>query len=173
MATGDLKPYFAAAPAAFTITLASLATSSTLVAGRQSTSIVNASSGNSAGYSDYIIGGLITGSTSAQTAGKNYEVWVIAKKDGIGWPDTFGASDANVTITTRTQLASYGKLLATFTTTTATSEKMDFQESLLACLGYVPREFCLFVVQNSGQSLNSTGGNHVINYTPIYHNVSP
>ena len=84
-----------AASAAYTITLASLATSSTLVAGRESTSVSNTTNL----YLDYGIAGLITVGTTP-TVNTIIEVWAYGSlNDTPTYPDVFDGTDSAETVT--------------------------------------------------------------------------
>lgn len=154
------------ASAAATITLASLATSATWVAGRASAVIANTTDK----FFDYWVGGKITVGTTP-TAGTRIEVWVIPRKnDTPTYHDVFGGNDADETVTAREMLQAYGKLLATIWVPATTSDRgYEFSASVrAACEGVCPAAFQLFVTHNTGVNLNSTGGNHVIDVKGVY-----
>ncbi len=152
-----------------TITIASLATSSTLVAGRQSTSVSNSSNK----YLDYKISSRITNGTTP-TANTLIEVWVIAKLNDSSWPDGFGASDAARTVTSRGQLQNYGKLVAQHNIIATTSNLVWEASNVSLCqamnlpLGAPPKEFVIWVVHSTVAALHATAGNHFISITPVY-----
>lgn len=81
-------------------TLTSLAHSSTQVAGRASAAIDN----STAGSLDRPISGKVTVGTSP-TVNTTIEVWLIPQLADGSWPDTFGGTDANVTVTSRFRAA--------------------------------------------------------------------
>lgn len=156
--------------AAATITLASLAPSATLVAGRQSTAIDNTTNK----FLDYVLSGKITVGTTP-TAATRIELWCVPTLDDTPtYPDTFGASDANVTVTSRTILQGAGRLVAVLDVDVNTSNRSyPIQTSLAAFFGgNCPLKFALFVVHNTGVALNSTGGNHVINVKGLYKTIT-
>ena len=78
-----------ASSAALTITPASLATSATLVAGRESTAVVNTTNL----YVDYLLAGkIMTGTTP--TVSKQIQVWVYGQtEDTPLYPGTITGSD--------------------------------------------------------------------------------
>lgn len=155
---------FYASGAAMTCTLASLASDTSLKAGRQSTSISNATNL----YLEYILSGKVSVGTTP-TTGTKIEIWLIPKGTDGNWPDTFGATDANVTVTSREMLFSYGTLLVAIPVPSATSNvAYAFNRTLLSKLSVVPQEWCLFFVHNTGVNLNSTGGNHVVSQQGVY-----
>lgn len=137
-------------PAAFTITLASLASGSA----EQSTLVTNASPG----YPAAIIY-LIIESGTAPTAGQVYEIYLI-RGDKTSSPtyvtDGGGTSDASITIVN-------AQLLGTITVTNSSNTKFygEFDTSPLGPLGPL---FGIAVKNQSGQSLNSTEGNHTKEY---------
>jgi hypothetical protein len=169
MAAGDVK---VALPSdvTVTITLASLATSSTRVAGRESGSV----SISTDLYLDYQASGKITVGTTP-TSGGIIEVWVIAKKDDSNWPDVFDGTDSAETVTTRAQLEGYGRLIWSIAIPATTSD-IGYEFSRVGIAEYfggsLPETFVLFVTHSTGVNLNSTGGNHVITLHPIYRTVA-
>ena len=94
MASGDIKLVYGSA-ADVTITLASLAPSSTLLVGVESNAIDNTSNL----YLDYLCSGMIK-SNATITAGGRIEVWAIGSWDGTLWPDVFDGTGSAETITT-------------------------------------------------------------------------
>lgn len=134
---------------AFTITLASLANSSVGV-GRQSTMVSNSSNRPAA-----LIFVKITSGSSAPTAGATYNVYLL-RGDGTNRTDNAGASDAGHTVEN-------APLLGTIVVT-ATTSKAFYAEFDTMPLGPLGTEFGITVVNASGQTLNSTGGNHVCAY---------
>ncbi len=152
--------------AAFTITLASLASDTNLLAGRQSTAISNASNL----FKDYFVGGKITTGTSP-TGGKSIEVWCYAAvNDTPLYPDAMTGTDGDVSATARYILAASARLVASMTTCNANNVAHWFGPVSLASLfgGYIPPAFGLFVVHNSGVNLNATGSNHALYLTGVY-----
>jgi hypothetical protein len=151
--------YGAAVP--LTITLASLATDATLIAGRQSTAVDISSST----IMDAQIGGFISTGTSP-TTGKVIEIWAAGSYDGTTYSAGVGASDANFSPTGEKTLM---RLLCVIDTDATSNHKYEFGPVSLAEAfgGLPPRKFAVFVVHNTAVNLNSTGGNHEIKYTPV------
>ncbi len=151
-----------------TITLASLATSSTLVAGQESTAVDNSSNL----YLDYLLAGYMTAGTSPSDL-KSIEVWVIAMLNDTEWPDVFDGTDSAETVTARTMLQTYGRLAAAIPTNNTNDRKYPFGPISVADLfgGVCPRKFAVFVTQETAQNLNSTAGNHKVSVTPVYETV--
>jgi hypothetical protein len=170
MATGDIKNAYGSSSAQ-TITLIGLATSAGLVAGRAS----NAFNNTSILYQDCIVSGFICVGTPV-TVNTVIEVWLIpALNDSPTWPDTFGGTDANVTVSSRGMLFGYGKLLSSIQVDTTTANvKYAFEGSARAVFGgSLPKQFQIWVVHNTGSNLNGTGANQEIDITGVYLTVAP
>jgi hypothetical protein len=156
------------ASAAMTITLASLATSSTLVAGRCAVEIVN----NSNEYLDYLVAGKVTTGTSP-TAGL-IEVWAFGSwNDSKTYGDTLVGTDSGVTVTSRDILVSAARLIASMPTSSTSNITYPFGPVSIANLfgGNMPYSFGLFVVHNTAVNLNATGSNHAIYQTARYRTI--
>ena len=162
----DIKLAYASS-GAYTITLASLATSSTLLVGRESTAVDNTSNL----YLDYGVAGVITVGTSPTA---NTVIQVLAygsQNDTPTYPDVFDGTDSDETITSAGIKAGALAFIVILGVGTTTSNRAYpwFSRSLeLTFGGFVPKYHGIFVTHNTGANLNSTGGNHVINYTGVY-----
>jgi hypothetical protein len=158
-----------AASVDLTITLASLASSSTLVAGRESDVIDNSTNL----YLDYLLAGMITTGTTP-TVSKSIEVWVVPMRNDADWPDVFDGADSAETITSRDILFSHGRLAACMVVSATSNVGYHFGPVSVAALfgGRCPRKFAVFVVHDTAVNLNSTAGNHEISYTPVYETVA-
>jgi hypothetical protein len=158
-----------AASAAYTISLASLATSSTLVAGRESDAVSNASNK----YLDYLIAGKVRVGTTP-TASTLIQAWVYAAlNDTPTYPDVFDGTDSAETVTSAGIRDSALKIApqAVMLVDATTSDRDYFCApfSLAQLHGFqVPTHHGLFVTHSTAVNLNATGGNHVLNYTPLY-----
>jgi hypothetical protein len=152
-----------------TITLASLASDTNLLAGRQSAAVDNTSTL----ALDYLVSGKITTGTSP-TASRSIEVWAVGSWDGTNWPDTFAAADAARTITSSDIKASVCKLLGVMATSSTSNVTYHFGPvSVAAAFGGVcPPKFDVFVVHNTAVALNATAGNHQIRLQPVYETVA-
>lgn len=152
---------------ALTITLASLATSSTLLAGRQSTVVDNTSNL----YLDYLIGGIITVGTTPTTLTKIEMHVFAAVNDTPTYPDSLGASDAAYTAT-NAEVKRCGLKLMKVSDVVSTTSNVGywFPASSVAAMhgGVCPHKFGVAVFHNTGVNLNATGGNHVISAKPAY-----
>ena len=138
---------------AMTITLASLA-SSTAGVGRQSTLIDNTSN-------NYLSAKVSVQVTVGTTPTANSLIYVyLLTQDNAGTPiadDGAGLTDAGITIVN-------AQLLGTILVPAATSNvayKKIFDTSFL---GPLPPKWGIALVNSSGVALNSTAGNHAVNY---------
>jgi hypothetical protein len=171
MAAGDGKLQYGSS-AAFTITLASLASDTNRLAGRESTAV--AISGIQP-VIDVLIGGKITVGTTPTTA-TQIDVWVYGNVDDTPtYPDVLDGTDSNETITSAGIRNAAMHLLVSLEVDSTTSDRAYwFAPRGIAKLfgGVLPKNIGLFVAHNTGVNLNATGGNHVLSYTPVYLNVA-
>lgn len=159
----DIKLAYAA-DAQFTITLASLATSSTWVAGREATSVSNSSNK----YVDYEITGKITTGTTP-TAGEIRLYGIKPIEDTPAWPDVFDGSDSNETVTNTNILDRLSLLWSgTNSTTSNVTYPIINSMTLAQAWGLIPSNFTIFVSHSTVAALNSTGSNHEVSYRGIY-----
>ena len=168
MASGDITTK-SGSEATITITLASLGTSATRVAGRESNSVSKADP-----ETDHIITGKITVGTSP--TGGQIDIWVVPiHKTGGGdvWPDVFDGTDSAETATSVNVLYGLGFLAKVLASDTTTDRVHNFSFGVRAACGYMPRKYVIFVAHSTGVNLNSTGGNHEMIVTPQYEFVTP
>lgn len=153
MATSNVK-YIASSN--LTITLASLASSSTLIAGRVATQTDNSTNL----YDDYLLSGFFKTGTSP-TAG-TIEVWVIPEVDDTTLPDSLSATDAAYTATSRDILTAEAALAWSVATDTTTGRTYYMRKTSVAALfgGVCPRKFSVFVTHSTVAALDSTGASH-------------
>lgn len=168
MAAGDTK-YVYGSSSNLTITLASLATDSSLLTGRESTEVDNTTNK----YIDYLLAGKITTGTSP-TASKLIEVHCVGLMDDSTYPDVFDGTDSAETITTIGIKYGICKLVASLETTNTSNVSYYFGPTSVSSLfgGVIPKKFVVFVTHNTGVNLNSTSGNHQITVTPVYYNTA-
>jgi hypothetical protein len=152
---------------ALTITLASLATSSALLAGRQSTVVDNTSNLDL----DHLVGGKVRLGTSP-TVSTLIEAWAFAAyKIASGtpsYPDTLGASDAAVTITSAN--VKYGLLVPLWSQIVDNTTGRDYfmpPTSIAQAFGELPPYWGIWVTHSTVAALDSTGGNHEFHYHRI------
>lgn len=164
----DVKLFYGTA-SDVTITLASLASDTNLLTGRESTAIDNTSSL----VLDYLVSGKITAGTSP-TASRSIEVWAVGSWDGTNWPDVFDGTDSGETITSADIKSSVCRLLAAMATANTSDRTYHFGPVSLAAAfgGVVPPKVVVFVTHSTGVNLNSTSGNHQIRLQPVYQTVT-
>jgi hypothetical protein len=164
----DVKANYPAASDA-TITLASLASDTNLLAGRESTALDNSSNL----YLDYLVSGKITTGTSPTTA-RSIQVWVVGSWDGTTWPDVFDGTDSTETITSANHKNSVCRFLAEMATDATSDRVYHFGPVSLASAfgGVMPVKVVFFVVHNTAVNLNSTAGNHQVRIQPYYETVT-
>lgn len=161
----DIKTAYAAS-SNLTCTLASLATSSTWLAGQESTEVVNTTNL----YLDYLLSGKVTVGTSP-TASTEIRVYVVGLMDDSTYPDVFDGTDSAETVTSAGVGSAFLKLAAVLPVDATTSNRVyHFGPVSVAGLfgGNVPKKFVAFVAHNTAVNLNSTGSNHQLTVTPVY-----
>ena len=138
-----------------THTMASLATSATLVAGRESDAVDNSSTK----YLDFQIKQEVTTGTGPSAG--TIELWIIPSFDGSTWPNVFDGTDSAETVTSRDILYGSGRLGASTATDTTNDRTYELTvPSVRDLFGTAPQKFVLFITHNTGVNLNSTEGNH-------------
>lgn len=165
------SPLTARSSSALTITLASLAHSGALTVGRCSSAYDNTTN-----VDEFLsLAAKITTGTSP-TASKTIEVWVFAElADGV-WPDLFSSAysgaDGGFTVRSREILFGGARLVGAINTgSSGNTSDVPYTfaaTDIAALLGGVVRKFAVFVTQDTGVSLNATGGNHSVNVKPHY-----
>lgn len=145
---------------AMTITLASLASDTNLVAGRQSTVVSNGTDD----AIDALVGGKVTTGTSP-TASRQIEVWLFGSYDDTEYSGGAGASDAALTPDAKGLL----KLLQIIPTVNTSDKAYRWGPFSVAQAfgGTMPENWGVYIVHNTGVNLNSTAGNHEVVYTPV------
>jgi hypothetical protein len=169
MAVGDITQKWAL-DSQLTITLASLATSSTHLVGRESTAYAI---DGAQPVIDVLLSGKITVGTTP-TANTSIEIWIAAPiNDTPTWGGGIaGTGDAAATITNAQVKNGYLKLAAVLSVVATTSNVVyPFGPISVASLfgGVLPTDIVVFVVHNTGVNLNATAGNHEISVQPVYH----
>lgn len=148
-----------------TISLASLASSATFVAGRESSLYDNSSNLDE----DARLAGKITVGTTPTTA-TQIQVWVAAEQKDAVWPDVLDGTDSAETWTNAEMRDAGARLAAVINVVSTTSDlAYPFECGSVAALfgGFMPKKFVVFVTHNTGVNLNATGGNHVISVMPV------
>lgn len=167
----DVKLAYAAS-ASPTITLASLAASSTLLAGRESDAIDN---GASVKYLDYLAAGNFVAAASNNQAGSIYATVIAALNDTPTWPDIIDGTDSVETFTKSGVFNSVAKFLAVIAADNTAAQSWPFSgASVAGCFGgIVPDQFVYFVTHNIQTSTNAwNASGQVFSHTPVYATVS-
>lgn len=164
----DVKIYYDTA-SDVTITLASLASDTNLLTGRESSAVDNTINK----YLDYLISGKITTGTSPTTA-RSIQVWAVGSWDGTSWPDVFDGTDSAETITSANHKNAVCRFIADLATDSTSDRAYHFGPVSIASVfgGICPPKFVIFVTQNTGVNFNSTAGNHQIRIQPVYETVT-
>ena len=164
----DLKLSYPAA-SDLTITLASLASDTNLLTGRESATIDNTANL----YLDILVSGKITAGTSP-TAARSIEVWAVGSWDGTNWPDVFDGTESAETITSADIKASVCRFVAAMATANTSDRSYHFGPVSLASAfgGTLPPKVVLFVTHSTAVALNSTAGNHQIRLQPVYQTIN-
>lgn len=169
MAIGDITQKWGL-DTQLTATLASLATSSTLLVGRESTAYAI---DGAVPVIDVLLSGKITVGTTP-TANTQIQIWVAAPiNDTPTWSGGIaGTGDAAATITNEQVKNSYLKLAAVIAVVSTTSDvTYPFGPVSVASLfgGVLPTDIVVFVTHSTAVNLNATAGNHEISVQPVYH----
>lgn len=163
----DAKEAFGSS-ADYTATLTGLASSSTLIAGRETTWLSNASNK----YLDELVAGFIGIHESVNITANTYiEVWGIGPiNDAPTYPDAFTGTNSAVTITNAGIKSAICLPVAGMLCPAATQNiKFPFAPIGLAQrFGWLPATHGLWVTHSTGQNLGVTGANHKLSHTPVY-----
>lgn len=156
---------------AVTISPASVATSSTWIAGTESTAIDNTSNL----FLDYLLAGYITVGTSP-TASTEIRIYVYgSQNDTPLYPDVLDGTSSAETFTSAAIRDGSLKLAAVMAVDATTSDRAYyFAPVSVASLfgGTLPKYWGVFLTHNTGVNLNATAGNHVISYTGVYETIA-
>ncbi len=162
----DIKPFY---PSIITptITIAGLASDTSLLIGQQSTSITTDAL-------DYAIRGKFRTGTNP-TTGRVIELWAVGSWDGgTTWPDAFGATNAGRTIASAENKLQICRPVASISTVATSDRDYPFScESLAAVFnGKLPKSWVLWLTHSTVAALNATAGNHSIQIEPYYETVT-
>lgn len=170
MAAGDVSIKWGTA-GTLTHTLASMATSSSRLVGWETGELDISALG---AVLDVLMNIKITTGTSPTTA-KQIEAWAVAQNADGTWPGVFDGTSSAETFASAELKNALCKIPLAIFGTNATSD-VSYEAtgiSLAQCFGGVlPKKIVVFVTHDTGVNLNSTAGNHVIGYIPIYNNVA-
>lgn len=145
------------------ITLASLASSSTLIAGQESDAIDNTTNL----YLDVLIAGHVMTGTSP-TAG-TIEIHAVGIGDDTNWPDVFDGTGSVETVTSSDIKNAICRPVAALTTDATSNRAYPFGPVSVAGLfgGALPKKFVVFATHSTVAALNATAGNHAIYLTGL------
>lgn len=155
-----------------TCSVASTASNSTFVQGRESTQIDNTTDK----HMDALVRGTVTvGTTPTANTQIGIYVWGADTSLATTAIDTLDGTDSAVSLTNTGVLFSALKLGAVITITTATSDvDYAFAPFSVAALfgGVMPKFWGLYVAHNTGAALNATGGNHSFAFVGVKYDVA-
>jgi hypothetical protein len=159
----DLKIKYSNA-ATITISPASLATSATRVAGRESTAVDNTTNL----YVDALVSGKITTGTSP--TGGFIDIWVYGSHNETPtYMDVLDGTDSAETFTdenSRNSAMRLAHVIAPDTTSDQTYWVAPFSVAALFG-GRMPHFWGIFIAHSTGVNLNSTAGNHAFSYVGL------
>ena len=162
----DAKIKYRATNQTITISPASLASDTALLAGRESTAIDNTTNLDI----DALVAGFITVGTTP-TIDTIIEGWVYATYDGgTNYPDTLDGTDSAETLNSAGIKASALARGFVLDVDETTSDQVYYVKPFsIAVLfgGILPIKWGLFVVHNTGVNLKSLAGDHELNYDAI------
>ncbi len=162
----DIKISYAAS-SSVTITLASLAASSTLLAGRESTAITNVTNK----YLDYLSAGSYTMASSNNQAGTIRTAIVGCLDDTPTWPDVFDGTDSTETVTDQPTYDSVCRIVSDIANDNTADQVWYWGPVALAGFfgGNMAQQFVFFVSQSAHTSTNTwSASGHSIKITGIY-----
>jgi hypothetical protein len=168
MAT-DSELFGASAP--ITVSPASLASSTTLAAGRASTAVDNSTNL----YVDALLSGKIRVGTTP-TANTIIAIYVWAQTDDTPtYPDSITGSDAAFSPSSAGIIPAYLKLAVALAVDSATTGRdYTFSGISVAQLfgGILPQRWGVWITHNTAVNLDATAGNHVIKYQGVKYTVA-
>ena len=160
----DIKTAYGTSTA-MTITLASSPASATLVAGRESTALVNTSNL----YEDYLLSGKITTGTSPTATSIRIYAYAQLFATGPVYPDVMDGTDSVETFASVEARDSALVLAKAISVNTSNDITYWFGAiSIRALFGEVPAAWGVWVTQDTGAILNATGSNHAIWHQGVY-----
>lgn len=151
----NIKVAFAA-DAAITMDLSALAASSTLVIGRESTSINNTSNL----YLDYVVSGNVISGTTPTAGGEMRVAYVQPYEDTPSWPDGFSGSDSGQTLTNTAIRDKYPiGWSGDYSTTSNVTYPIVSALTLAQAFGVVPNYFLIYFAHSMTAALKTDAGN--------------
>lgn len=151
--------------------VASLASSSTFVAGRESTQIDNTSDK----FIDAHLQGFVTTGTSP-TASKTIAVYVWGSHTSLATTarDVLDGTDSAETITSENVRNGFLRIAAAMIVDATSNQKYEFGPVSVAALfgGVMPEYWGIFVAHDTAVALHATSGNHEFRYTGVKYDVA-
>ena len=157
-----------------TITLASLATSSLLIAGRNGSIIDNTSNK----YDDILIRGQVMTGTSPAVGIIAVYLYTPIGLASSSWTypqagtTMITESDTAITFAAEQKTGGAVVLASSPAANTTNNEPYSFGFSVNAILGYTPEKCGIFVTQSTYVNLNSTAGNHWFQWQGVQHSAA-
>ena len=150
----DIKIAYASSANQTVTNLNGLAASATHVAGWESGAVDNSTNL----YLDYRVTAKITVESTGVTAGE-IKLWLVGELDDSNWPDVFDGTESAETVTD-TEIRDAICHLGTVTTNDTTASRVYYLDCPSAAAvfgGNTPRKFVVFITQNTGTTLETTG----------------
>ena len=153
-------------PTTITFSPASVASSSTFIAGRESTEVNNTSNL----YTDALVQGFVTTHSTAPTVDKQIRIYVWGSNISLGTTalDVLDGTDSTETFTSVEIRDTILIRARTIVINASTSQKYHIKPfSVAQMFGEMPQFWGLFLAQNTEQILSATGADHEFKYTGI------
>lgn len=147
------------------ISLGGLASSATLISGRQADEYDNSTNKDPGGH----LSGRIKVGTSP--TGGQISLFILSRLDDTPtYPDQMGGTDAARSFTSANVLMGSAKQIWSVSCDTTTGRNYDFDllDPSMFCGGILPAYFTLYLAHSSGVSLDATNSNHFIKFKPYY-----
>lgn len=165
--------YSGASPTTIVISPASLATSATFVAGRESTQIDNTTTK----YQHcFVQGSVMVGTTPTANTAINVYVWGSFVSLATTALDVLDGTDSAETISSAGVLGTLLKLARTANVDAATSNLAYpfslFEVATVLELAAVPPFWGIYLAHNTAVNLHATGGNHVFTFMGVNYTIA-
>lgn len=150
-------------------TLASLASDSNLVAGRESAAFDNSAAQNT----DVLLAGKIT--TGSAPTGGEIRIYVAGSyNDTPLWPDSLAGANAARTMTSYPIRDAALKFAAAIYCDTTSGRTYFFGPVSVAALfgGVMPKKWSVFIAHSTGVALSATAADHGLYVTPVTETVA-
>ena len=169
MATQSIVPNYAT-PAAITLDLTSLGSSTDFTAGRESDAVDNSTTK----YSDVLVSGSVAVGTTP-TANTSIAVYAYAQHDDTPtYQDVFDGTGSAETVTSAGILSGVLVQIGQMFVDSATSDRVYYLRPTPVALhfgGHLPKRWGLFVAHNTGVNLKSSSNSGNFKFTGIKYDV--